>query len=676
MCCALAMANFMAEPRYEQDAHVGAVAAEVLRKLQQMHISPASPVAATPPAPPRRRATAPVEELHGVKSRHNDMARSTTRTRTTGRKEGHRNKPRSEGRKTTRSRSTAGLEGRSTPSKTRSEGRKGRSHSKVGKENRETGRSEGRTTKIGTTSRTEGRRPAGVRIENEVLSKREHESSSSKRSKKSTRERRVAHDVSAGSSSANASSKSGVVLREERPIAVPSRRLGDALVNETDTDNAIVALAAMTTGKVLNESRRNVRVTNIEAVDVDASSSTSRTGWSGQRCKKHIWCGDKDAHAQICALYLNEARESRVFDFFAQCPGLGKRTAHRVLVERAAGGPFLSAADFDRRVARLNFARLRAAALALDRDVSLYVKPNVGPPDVVCSVALTAAPRSIVQNKKLRTWRLATWNAGHFSLTSKFVKEKTAHLTRFASDAAPLTVLALQEVYGDVPKHVAKALADATGARWQALSASGGAAASHMRQAFVYDADVLDALPVPNLLPMCERFVRMPQLAMFARRGQVKPVLALLNVHLSTRFKLAEARMLSQVLGAVRKTVELRGGSVDAVICLGDFNVSADADCFDLMSSQGFTELVRPPVKDAQINKRFLTTPTTVGDNWFDNFYMHKEMRARLRDAWCFDFGGRGAALNVASKYEYAGARRSMRSDHYAVVAEFDIADV
>lgn len=148
--------------------------------------------------------------------------------------------------------------------------------------------------------------------------------------------------------------------------------------------------------------------------------------------------------------------------------------------------------------------------------------------------------------------------------------------------------------------------------------------------------------------------------------------IALINVHLSTRFFASEVAKLPAVMEFVREHISALGGNPDLVMCLGDFNVSADAECFESLKEIGFMELVKPPnPTNPSENKQYITTPTTVGGNWYDNIMMTKFARESLKNAWCFDFGGRCASLADSSAYEYAGNRRSQRSDHLALVAQY-----
>ncbi len=432
-------------------------------------------------------------------------------------------------------------------------------------------------------------------------------------------------------------------------------------------------------------------VSQIGKPDVEGKTSrlvAESTSWC-VICKRDN--GTKAAHT--CELRLNQVGDAEIYAFFETVPGLGRRLANRVILARAEAGPFMSAADFDRRMSRLSFTRLSSAAMSCSFSVSLDITMRQMPGRAIagCSIQMSINPEAIppVKQKPASTpalFTLSTWNAAHLSLRSRFIKKKMEHFVRFIVDAAPL-VVALQEVYGDVPDFIASSLTTSgcNGEQWSSCSpetqqnSDGSNNAESMMQAFCYRSDAIIATDLSAVVPetLFEGFLRPPAVAMFSPRSEDIGVIhehtiALVNVHLSTRFFASEVSKLPAVLDFVREHVSALGGNPDLVMCLGDFNVSADAECFDTLKETGFTELIRPPnPTNPGENKQYITTPTTVGGNWYDNILMTRFARESLENAWCFDFGGRCAALADTSAYEYAGHRRSQRSDHLAVVAQY-----
>lgn len=414
----------------------------------------------------------------------------------------------------------------------------------------------------------------------------------------------------------------------------------------------------------------------------DGGPSISRTARAGQ-CAAN-WCG-AGTGTHDCTLFVNEASANALFAFCLTVPGLGRRTANRILAVRESDGVFVSVGDFDRRVPRLTWSRFESCAAAFGVFISLDRPVRAKPTDssdgssaLSCSIAGTfqSDPDAPMPDLCAHPVRIATWNAGHFTLNSQHLRAKAAHLVRFMRDSGGVAVLAMQEVHGEVPSYVARVFAEQLGGEWATVCPE--ADGECLMPVFVYDATRLAARNATSVIPeeLLTQWLRRPVVALFEfhqPRTSGTQHFALANVHLSTRYKESEATLLPEAMQHVQSHLAEVGGEGDMCMLIGDFNVSADAACFKDLKDAGLIELVRPPetCSSPVEESGYLTTPTTVGKNWYDNFWMSGRARAGLEDAWCFDFGGRCRGLSHANAYEYAGMRRSLRSDHYAVVAQF-----
>lgn len=412
---------------------------------------------------------------------------------------------------------------------------------------------------------------------------------------------------------------------------------------------------------------------------------------SREKCT-HSWCAYDDAcSAHVCTLHLNNAPDSNVFKFCSEVPGLGVRTANRILAEREHA-PFASSFDFDRRVPRLSFERLKILvercgfAVSLDRDPAQEVLADDRCTDITpaSDAGSTLLDFDHMESVEDTVVQIATWNAGRMGMNGKYLDAKIEHLVRFVADAKHIAVLALQEVYLDVPQHVANCLQTALGTPWRALTvevdcAEADETREYLMQAFVYNNSIIaTADEFTKIIPehLLSPFRRVPVGAIFHLSSPQKPegkrtALAVLNVHLSTRNTENEIEQLHPLLSFVKGHTREQCAENVLNMCIGDFNANSDTPVFTSVREAGFTELVAPPnFPDPSDAPRYLGTPTTVGNNWYDNVWIDNEHRPCVENAWCFDFGGRCPALADSSGYHYAGYRRSLRSDHFALVVQ------
>lgn len=334
--------------------------------------------------------------------------------------------------------------------------------------------------------------------------------------------------------------------------------------------------------------------------------------------------------------------------------GIGTLSVNKILNAREFGGDFLSATDFDRRVRGLTFARLQTLCHA--HGVVLSLSP---------SSSLVAAAR-LCRSGRGRVWWsgvekvgeavagsvvVATWNAGRMSRKGRFYETKMGHLERFVRECGP-DVLVLQEVCRGVAREIKGRLRKVEGI-WGMLEEGHGDASLAM----VYRTDRVKMGDVAEVEAgrVLKGFLRAPLVGRVNLVGGDGNGFVLVNVHLEQRDPRKEIERLGEVVRVLR--------GVGSVVLAGDFNMSADTGVFDCVRRGGMVEIVRPDGGGRVHPYQVLNCATTVGGEWLDNFWVEESRRRDVRDAWCFEFGGRGRRLGT-SGYEFAAERRSCSSDH------------
>jgi len=127
-------------------------------------------------------------------------------------------------------------------------------------------------------------------------------------------------------------------------------------------------------------------------------------------------------------------------------------------------------------------------------------------------------------------------------------------------------------------------------------------------------------------------------------------------------------------LAKLRRYMDNRDNKGATFLLVGDFNLNSDSIAFDRLRELGMVEIVRPMNGNALHPHPFkmIHGATTVGGQWFDNVWICEKSRGKIRDAWCFDFGGRCRGLDQ-SGYDFAAERRSCSSDHLPLVVRIQL---
>lgn len=370
------------------------------------------------------------------------------------------------------------------------------------------------------------------------------------------------------------------------------------------------------------------------------------------------------------ALELNNASEKTIFDIFFKIHGLGRKLAHRVILERL-NGPFLSDLDYDRRVKGLKFQRLRTLASKSGFSVKLLLA------DIDTDAAPhTASKGSCSANHKeskgkdvspldtpsLSRMQIASWNAGQMSLNSVHYYSKAQHLLRFVQDAGDLSIICVQEVYSGVADDLAVLLSASTRARWRSSTHWHRHSSSRMafRKAILYRADTA-TFQTPDIpAKLLGKFRHPPQLAIL--RLPSGATLAIAHVHFSFRAPQPDLAQLPALLQAL-------DAHATTTIAVGDFNANPNTSSFAALRTLGYVDVIHS--SDGVPPHPYLTLrcATTAGGSWYDNVWMRRNDRAALRNAWVFDFGGRVATLGE-KPYARVTRRRGERSDHLPIAVE------
>lgn len=370
---------------------------------------------------------------------------------------------------------------------------------------------------------------------------------------------------------------------------------------------------------------------------------------------------------------LNEVSEEEVSDTLLPIHGIGLKSVNKIIAERLVNGDFLGRDDFDRRIRGIKFARLDH--LCAQANVILSLSPSsaptrrVGRPghhmhdsnDIVGPSA-SSDEASLV---------LATWNTGRMSRRGAFYEAKMGHLLRFVDDCGA-HVLMLQEVCRGVGRDMSKRLSAEFGVSWMLHHDEFGDRSLVML--YRSDRAMVSAVPAdesPNNFGLTDNFQRRPQLAFVHANECPNECFAMINVHLHQADPRPEIFSIAEVVTLLERFLR-RKGWVASVMVVGDFNLNADSKAFDRLRRRRMVELVCPERLVAPHPYKVLHAETTVGGQWYDNFWVAEGKRPYVREAWCFDFGGRRRNLKQ-SGYEFAAEKRSSSSDHLPLVLRISV---
>ncbi|CAN8072473.1 unnamed protein product [Agarophyton chilense] len=380
---------------------------------------------------------------------------------------------------------------------------------------------------------------------------------------------------------------------------------------------------------------------------------------------------------------LNGATDEELSNDLQVVHGVGIRTLNKITTERALNGSFQGAADFDRRVKGIKFSKLEKACAEQDLVLSFEtsttkrsVRTRRGRPYIHPSLLRGAS--SFAEEKRQQVKEdivLSSWNAGRMSVYSERYEEKIGHLFRFITDAQT-DILSLQEVCEGVAEDLCDRLREKSGVIWRCCEAYGGDEVLGSGLATLYRLDkFFEYRGVRQLesLLIALPFKRAPEIILLGTSERSDEYIALINVHLDQVDPREEIRAVASI---VRKLRQLLQDDLmnDTIIVLGDFNMNSDSVAFSPLREAALVELVRPPAEPGLLWHPYGTiqSATTIGNQWYDNIWISEGSRGRVKDAWCFDFGGRRQSLGQ-SGHKHAAQKRASCSDHLPVVVRVQI---
>lgn len=386
-------------------------------------------------------------------------------------------------------------------------------------------------------------------------------------------------------------------------------------------------------------------------------------------------------------LQLNSIKNVDLWKAFESVSGLGVRTFNKIVTERSLHGDFQGAPDFDRRVKGITFARLELLfersnfKLAFSSSSDRTSSPPLRRPTSYIQPALIAqlrsSPKQRERNPKSDLVVVSSWNAGQMSRLSDQYEQKVEHLLRFVADA-DADILCLQEVCKGVAEDLCIRLSSKFETPWltfknqskEKRAKNNGLATLYHQKKVRGRADFKHEL---NVL-LSERFRRSPEVVLFGIKGNRNRIAVLVNVHLSQDDPREEICALALVVDKLRHCLEKEQASAVTLMVIGDFNMNSDSGAFSAMRDLNLVELVRPASKlEKPCNPyKKIHSATTVGGNWYDNIWISEESREKIKDVWCFEFGGRKQSLHQ-NGYQYATQRRMCSSDHLPLVAKVHV---
>jgi hypothetical protein len=303
----------------------------------------------------------------------------------------------------------------------------------------------------------------------------------------------------------------------------------------------------------------------------------------------------------------------------------------------------------------------------------------------------------------------ATFNCCRMSPRVDSFESKLTVLDRLVKDSPGLSVLLLQELFGNAAGLIARHLRASTGElSWTAAGCGSDSTNevvkhSHPKSygvscnAVVYNARLV-RLVAHTYVKMganddaTPAFKRPPHVCAFesvrAPSDGRSRLLVVANLHVVWRDPRSELTRLGDLASAMRAGCvrALRQGKTlglprdDTVIVFaGDFNRAACENSPDFRSlhDAGYVELVSSNIEDCatsadsssgELRFQFLREKTTVAGSKLDNIFIAKHVREALVDAWVYQVGGAGRKLGESGRAS-AGRLRSERSDHLPLVA-------
>lgn len=382
-------------------------------------------------------------------------------------------------------------------------------------------------------------------------------------------------------------------------------------------------------------------------------------------------------------LRLNCASDMELKNKLDLIPGIGVRTYNKIVTERELNGSFHGGADFDRRIRGVTFSRLvqlcRAAGVSVSfedsnttericpRTPKLYINPMLWR-------EVRLVPEEGDKEKEYESIVLSSWNAGRMSRYGDRYEEKVAHLVRFIADS-DADILSLQEVYGNVLRDLCTRLTKEFGTVWKVCLTDNAEEMQRSGLATLYRTRKVRSHSEINisdqflaLLP----FKRVPEMFLFRIKGNGKNI-ALINVHLDQTDPSEEISAVALIVRKLGQVLQTHSTNTTLMV-VGDFNLNSDALAFSPLRDESFVELIRPPRSSTWLwtPYRTMQSPTTIGGQWYDNIWISERSRSIVKDAWCFDFGGRKQSL-IQSGYKYAALKRASCSDHLPVVVKIEV---
>ena len=432
----------------------------------------------------------------------------------------------------------------------------------------------------------------------------------------------------------------------------------------------------------------------INLVHGSATAQPARTGDDYLANFHHLYA---PSTIQLCSsrrntkriIYINQASDRDLMNSLSRIEGLGSISISRIVSQRTDNGPFQGPDDFDRRVFRLTYQRLRGLCDASGFQISFQcdVTPSI-PTTTRVPAKRKRAPVRYIDRQLLpsRTQSddyeeyldlpeieipsliVSTWNAGEMSTGSSAFSKKLNNLLRFVEDSK-VHLLCLQEVMEDVPEEICRHLRQHTELDWKFLKQDFGPnemADASLAVIYRNDMVAVESSLERRLLPMslAAAFARRPQVIFFRPQYNLDELYLLLNTHLSHRHPQNEIQLLAPLLRKLEQFTEKAISVKPMMITVGDFNLCSDSIAFDEMRRMGFVEMFRAPMSTAAPHPyETVQHFTTVGNKCYDNVWVQDTTRRRVKNAWCFEFGGRSRDLNT-NAHRYAAVRKARTSDH------------
>lgn len=282
------------------------------------------------------------------------------------------------------------------------------------------------------------------------------------------------------------------------------------------------------------------------------------------------------------------------------------------------------------------------------------------------------------------TVTVASWNTARLSPYGRKFWKKIDHAVTLVKDSKA-DIVALQEVHPDALGTLCRVFTEATGCSWIAKNDSFGQTSDASLALLVRSSNIyLRQITPQNLklkvnparivkrldknIPSIMNLMRPPQVftVRMLRDGFPAVEMTLANVHISQMQARAELNLLAQNIASAGNELSV----VDVVI--GDFNASASESSTNGLRQAGFIEIFNRQGVSYDGSFGAVSSSTTVAGRWLDNFWVRKEFRPNVCDAWCFELSARRRSLKQSPR-AYAAGRRAASSDHLPLVVVIDL---